>query len=216
MKKRMELFMKRKKTMSKTRNVFLAILVCVVMLFATACGNKSDTFKHGSWSGVTYTSKFLGIKIQLGSDWMVFSEEIIAEAVGISDMSDSNIRTVFDEGRPITEMSALRSDASSISITVQDNDTAGALSGQDFFSEENISRLKADFEGSGAECTVYKDTVRFLGKDTDCIDLSYSMLNISSCEIIIPVFISHYTAMITFSANSRSDLPVLIGMVTAI
>ena len=205
--------------MGRTRNVFLALTVCVVMLFAAACGNKSNTFKHGSWSGNTYTSKFLGIRIQLGSDWMVTSDDILAMAIGISDMSDGNIRTVFDEGRPITEMSALRSDASSISITVQDNDTAGVLSEQDFFSEDNISRLKADFEGSGAECTVYKDTVRFLGKDTDCINLSYtalSPLNISSCEIIIPVFISHYTAIITFSANSRSDLASLIGMAAAV
>lgn len=200
--------------MCKTRNVFLALAACVVMLFATACGNK-DAFKHGSWSGMTYTSKFLGIKIQLDSDWMVTSDEIIAKGIGVSDMSDSNIRSVFDKGRPITEMYALRYDASSISITVQDNDTAGVLSEEDFFSEENISRLKADFDETGS-CSVYKDTVRFLGKDTDCIDLSYTMLNISSCEIIIPVFISHYTAIITFSANDRTDLASLIGMATAI
>lgn len=200
--------------MCKTRNVFLALAACVVMLFATACGNK-DSFKHGSWSGMTYTSEFLGIKIQLDSDWMVTSDEIIAKGIGVSDMSDSNIRSVFDKGRPITEMYALRYDASSISITVQDNDTAGVLSEEDFFSEENISRLKADFDETGS-CSVYKNTVRFLGKDTDCIDLSYTMLNISSCEIIIPVFISHYTAIITFSANDRTDLASLIGMATAI
>ena len=203
--------------MSKPRKVFLAIIACAVLLFAAACGKDNASFKHGSWNGNTYSSKFLGIKIQLDSDWIVTPDEMLTMAFGVSDMSDSNIRSVLDNGRPITEMSALRSDAASISITVQDNDTAGVLSKEDFFSEENISRLKADFEETGS-CTVYKATVRFLGKDTDCINLSYTFtqLNISSCEIIIPVFISHYTAVITFSANNQTDLAALIGTVTAI
>ena len=206
--------------MNRTRKIFLALIVCVVVLFAAACGNDNASFKHGSWSDNTYTSKFLGLKIQLGSDWMASSDDILAKTLGISDMSDSSLRTVFDKGGAVVEMSALRSDASSISITVMDNDTAEVLNEEDFFSEENISRLKADFESTGSECTVYKDTVRFLGKDTDCINLAYTVqlpaLSTPSCEILIPFFKSHYTAIITFSANDRVSLSELLGVAAAI
>lgn len=201
--------------MSKIRKVFLAITACVMLLFATACSNKGE-FSHGSWSENTYSSKFLGIRLQLDTNWMVFSDDILSKAASISDMSDSSIRTVFDRGGMITEMSALKSDASSISITVQDNDTAEALNYEDFFSEENISRLKADFDEAGMACTVFKDSVRFLGKDTDCINMSYTVLGTRSYEIIIPVFISHYTAIITFSAGSPASLNALVGLATAI
>lgn len=200
--------------MSKTRKVFLVITACIMLLFATSCTDK-DAFSHGSWNEYTYSSEFLGIKLRLDANWMVFSDDILSKAAGISDMSDSSIRTAFDRGVMITEMSALKSDASSISITVQDNNTADALTEEDFFSEENLSRIRADFEETGS-CTIYKDTVRFLGKDTDCINLSYTLLNISSCEIIIPVFISHYTAIVTFSANDPAALAALVGTATAI
>ena len=199
--------------MSKTRKVFLVITACIMLLFATSCADKGE-FSHGSWNDYTYSSKFLGIKLRLDANWMVFSDEILSKAAGISDMSDSSIRTAFDRGSMITEMSALNSN-SSISITVQDNDTADALNEEDFFSEENLSRIRADFEETGS-CTIYKDTVRFLGKDTDCINLSYTLLNISSCEIIIPVFISHYTAIVTFSANDPATLAALVSTATAI
>ena len=196
------------------RKIVLCITACVMLLFVTACGN-SSTFRHGSWDGNTYTSKFLGLKLELDSYWIMTSDETLAKAAGISDMSDSNILTVFNNGGTISEMSALGSGGSSVSITVQDNDTSETPAEEDFISE-SVAHLKADFDASGFENTVEKDTVRFLGKDTDCIYLAYTAYNISSHELIIPIFKSHYTAVVTFSADSRSGLNTLVGMTSAV
>lgn len=200
--------------MNRTRRVVLAIMACALFL-VTACGKGSASFGHGSWDGNTYSSEFLGIKIQLGSDWTADRDDSLAMAAGISDMSESRIQTVFDKGGTIMEMYAVGHGGSSISITVQDNDTAEALSEEEFFSK-TVPYLKSDFEASGFEYSVDKGTVRFLGKDTDCINLSYAAYKVQAHEIIIPIFKSHYTAIITFSAGDRSGLSALVGMVTAI
>lgn len=202
--------------MNRTRKVFLVIMVCVVMLFATACGNKDNTpFKHGTWSGSTYTSEFFGLRVQIGSDWKSLSESDLAKSAGISDMSDSNIKSAFDKGGYIYDMMAIKSNGSSMNITIQDNEKTVSLSEKDFFTA-GIPIIKAQFEAAGYKCSAEKDAVSFLGKTADCINLALTANNTTVYEILIPVFKSHYTACITFGSLNKSELYTLLSMVTAI
>lgn len=190
-------------------------MACVVMLFATACGKDNTPFSHGRWSGNTYTSEFFGLKMQLGSEWIVIPESDLAKRAGIRDMSESSIQSVFDRGATFYEMVAARSDGSSISIAIQDHDKTVALSEEEFFSA-GLPFVKTMLEAQGYNCAVEKDTVHFLGKNTSCISLSLTKNNLTLHEMMIPVFKSHYTALIAFGSASKPDLYLLIDMVSAI
>lgn len=151
--------------------IFLAITVCVMTLLTSACGKDSTPFKHGSWSGQTYTSDFLGIKIQTGSDWTITTDADIAKGHGIADMSDSNIQTFLDKGGYITEMAAGKADGANINIVVQDNDKSMALNEKNYFTD-GVELAKSQLEMLGMTCTVQKGNVNFLGKSTDCIEVT--------------------------------------------
>ena len=201
--------------MNKTRKAFAVILVCVVTLFATACGKDNTPFSHGTWNGKTYTSEFFGIRLQLGSEWVVISDNDLAKRMRIKDMSESSIQSVFDKGGNVYEMITARADGSSISIVIQDHNKTLALSEEEFFSA-GLPFVKTMLEAQGYKCSVEKDTVYFLGKNTFCISLSLTANNVTVHEIMIPVFKSHYTALISFGSGSKPDLYLLIDMVSAI
>lgn len=201
--------------MSKTRKILLVIMACVVMLFATACGKDNTPFTHGSWSGNTFTSEFFGIKVQIGSDWTAVSDADLAKSAGITNMSESNILTVLDKGKPLYDMMAVKSNGSSMNITIQDSDKTVSLSEKEFFTA-GIPIIKAQFEAMGYKVSAEKDTVNFLGKATDCISLSLTLNNVTVHEILVPVFKSHYTASINFGSLEKSELYSLLAMVTAV
>lgn len=201
--------------MNKTRKILLAVMACVVLLFATACGKDNTPFSHGSWSGNTYTSEFFGIKVQLGSDWTAVSDADLARSSGIPDMSETSIRSRFDKGAALYEMMAVRSDGTSMNITIQDSDKTVSLSEEQFFTA-GIPLIKSQFEAAGYKCSVEKDTVYFLGKTVDCISLSLTANNVTVHEILVPVFKSHYTASINFGSLNKADLFSLMAMVSEI
>ena len=201
--------------MNRTRKAFLVIMACVVMLFATACGkNDSSSFKHGSWSGSTYTSEFLGIKIPAGSDWTITSDTELAQAFGVSDMSDSSIKSIFDKGGVLTEMMAGNDDGTSINITVQDNTGIEGFSEAQYL-DSAMELVESQFEAFGLSCTAQKKSVDFLGKSTDCIELAVEVSDQTIYELQIPIFKSHYTASITFASFNKSELNTLVSSVTA-
>lgn len=193
----------------------MAIMACVVMIFATACGKNNTPFTHGTWDGRTYTSEFLGLKIQFGTEWVPINDANLAKTVGISDMSEKSIQKVFDKGGSIYELMSAKSNGSSINITVQDNDKASSLSEKVFF-DAGVPLIKKQYESTGYKCSVEKSVVSFLGKNTDCIDLSLTQGEKTLYCILIPVFKSHYTACIVFGSLSKPDLYSLLAMASAI
>lgn len=200
--------------MNKTRKVILVIMVCAVMLFTTACKDNTP-FKHGSWSGNTYTSEFFGIKVQVDSGWTVFSDADLAKAAGMSDMSESSIQSVFDRGGSIYEMMAAKSNGSSMNITIQDSDKTVSWKEKDFFNAGK-ALIKSQYEAAGFKCSVEQSSVNFIGKSTDCLDISLSQNGQTLYCIMIPLFKSHYTSCILFGSLSKPDLYSLIALVSAL
>lgn len=200
--------------MQKVRKVFTVILVCSLMLFTTACKKGDTPFKHGTVSGSTYTSEFLGIKVQAGSGWTMLSDADLAKSNGISDMSESSIQSVFDKGVYIAEMMMSKKDGVSINFTVQDNDKSLSFSEKEYFTT-GVELIKAQSDAQGFGSDVKKSSVNFLGKSTNCIELSLTMSGTTIHQIQIPIFKSHYTASLTFNSLNKSELQSLVDMVTA-
>lgn len=200
--------------MNKIRKLFLAVTAFAMLLLVSACGKDNTPFKHGSWSSTnTYTSDFLGIKIQAGSDWTISADAEIAKNFGITDMSDSSIMSVLDKGRYITEMAAGKADGANINIVVQDNDKSVGINEKNYFTD-GVKLAQSQLELLGITCTAQKGSVIFLGKSTDCIEVTIPMDDATLYEVQVPIFKSHYTASITFAAFSKAEMYSLVTMVT--
>ena len=201
--------------MNKIGKALIAVLTCVLMIAVTACGKKDAPFEHGLWSGSTYTSGFLKLKIQTDSDWKVFSDAELAINNGISNMSETSIQNVFYNYGCLTEMMASKDGGTTISVAVWSNDKTTNFSEKEFFTN-GISTVKAQFEAGGYVCDIQKSDVDLLGKSIDCIELSVPLGSMTRYEIRIPIFVNRYTAILSFSSFDKAETYALLDTVTAI
>lgn len=187
--------------MRRAGRIISAILICALMLLMTACGG--GKFKHGTISGTTYTSKFLGLKASFDSDCMMFSDAQLASAFGVPDMSSENVRKVLDKTGSITEMTVILAGGDSVSITVHDRKKIGAPAEDEYFDlvKQNLSQ---------ENIPVTLGTVDFLGKSTRCIEYSMTVLKDTVYETLIPIFKGDYIAIVSFSSAKKDNIKPLI------
>ncbi|MDE6733571.1 MAG: hypothetical protein K2J77_11955 [Oscillospiraceae bacterium] len=188
--------------MKKASRIFSLILLCTLMLLMTACGGKK--FSHGTISGTTYTSKYIGLKASFDSDSIIFTDETLARGNGISDMSDKNIRKAFEKDGSISEMIVITTAGDTVDITVHDRKTLGLPDEEEYFetakqhlAEENI------FASIG--------TVDFLGKSTRSIEYSMTILGDTSYDLLIPIFKDDYVVIVSFSSAQKDNIKPLIN-----
>lgn len=186
--------------MKRTIKALMAVMLCALMLFMTACGKKSAEFEHGTVSGTAYTSKFLGLKADLGSGWTFFSDSDLAKANGVSDMSASSVKTAFDKRGTIAEMMATKQDGDSVNIMVSYSKD-GAPSEDEYFDmiKEGYSKLNPSY-----------GRITFLGKSVRCVDLSVSALGVTAYETQIPILKGDYIVCVTFSSAKKENIKTLI------
>lgn len=202
--------------MKRISKVFSVIALCALMLFMTACGSGSkEKFKHGTVSGSTYTSDFIGVKATFGSGWTFYTEAQLAQANGVSDMSASSIESAFSKTGTINEMMVLKEDGTSVNIVVQDCTKTGKLKEDTYFTSVGLDMIKTQLESMGAKASLSAGTVTFLGKSARCINASMTMNGVTVYMIQVPIFKDDYIASITFGSVNKSDLPSLVAMFTA-
>ena len=200
--------------MNKTRKVFLAVMACVVMLFATACGELA--FKHGSWSGQTYSSEFFGFSVKGESGWNATTDEGIAKFHDISDLSSGNIKSVLNKGA-FVEMMLSKPGGTSINIYVYDNEKFPQYREYQYVD----ARIKSIEDEFGAFSTISynakQSTVDFLGKLTVCVETDMTLSGLSTTYgYEIPVVKDNFTASIVLSAPSKEELNSAIKRFSAI
>lgn len=199
--------------MKKASRIISVILMCALMLLMTACGGTK--FKHGTIGGSTYTSDFLGVKAKFSSEWNLFSDAEMAKYNGITDMSDSSIKSKFKQSGTIYDMMVARSDGASINIVIQDTKVTGKLKEDTYFTT-GLEIVKKQFEAMGANVSLKADTTIFCGKSTRCIKLVMSMSGLTMHMIQIPIFKGDYIGNITFGAFDESDLSGFMAMFSAV
>lgn len=184
------------------------------MFLMTACGG-GQKFKHGTISGSSYTSDFLGVKATFGSDWMLYSDSQTAAYNGLSDMTDKSIQSKFDQNGTIYDMVVARSDGASINIVVQDTKKTGKLKEETYFTT-GLDLIKMQLEATGAKVSLKADTATFLGQSTRCIKVSMTLNGVTVHMIQVPIFKGDYVSSITFGSLKESDLPTFMAMFTAV
>lgn len=206
----------------KPTRVFLMIVIFTLTVFVTGCGKGSESkpealFGHGKWKDGTYTSDFLGVTANFGSDWTITSDAELARAQAIPDMSDESVRSAIDRTGSFTELSAAGKGGASISIIAENGAKTGNADEYAFFTAglENIRR-----EISEAGCVVIsvaEGSELFLGKSVRCVHITMSVPEYDRMlyQRRIPFFKGDCAAVITFTALSEDDFPEMLALFAA-
>ena len=196
------------------RKIFLTVILCAVMLLVTGCGDKFE-FKHGSWDMKTYTSEYFGIKAKVESDWDISDDRSLSADNKISDMSDSSIETLFKDKGSFHEMKALKPNGDNINIFVYDTEKLSSYTKENYFTVY-MEALDKDYGSRLMHSKITKDSVNFLGKNTDCLRVESTVLGTTVYEFKIPIFDERYTANISLSTTSKYRLNELAAMFSVI
>lgn len=200
----------------KIGRILIAAALCVLTLMMTACGKDNTPYTRGVWSGTTFTSTFLGLKVNAGSEWMIMNDEYLAKATGISDMSASSIQKTLDSGKYVPDMMVMKANGSSVNITVQDNDKAKVKFNEKDYFKSGPAFIEMQIKQQGGTCTVQEGNVNFLGKSTRCLEVTAKISGREVYEIQVPMFVSHYMVSVTFGATSKAELYTAVAMMTAL
>ena len=138
-----------------------------------------QTYSPGEWDGNTFTSEFLGIRIQLDSDWEPYSNAQIAEMNGIADMSFASARDILADG--MYYMNA-KGPGLLDSMEIFVSDTASDVLDKD--------QLKQTYVEAGFECETSLSNIEFLGETVKSIEAKISNGNLTLYEtrVYIPAF----------------------------
>lgn len=200
----------------KIGRILIAAALCVLTLMMAACGKDNTPYTRGVWSGTTFTSTFLGLKVNAGSDWNIVKDAELAKMAGISDMSASNIQKTLDSGKYVPDMMMTKMNGTSVNITVQDNDKSKVKFTEKDYFKSGPALIEMQIKQQGGTCTVQEGNVNFLGKGTRCLEVTAKLSGREVYEIQVPMFISHYMVSVTFGATSKAELYSAVAMMTAL
>lgn len=200
----------------KIGRILIAAVLCVLTLMMTACGKDNTPYTRGVWNGTTFTSTFLGLKVNAGSEWMIMNDEYLAKVIGVSDMSASTIQKTLDSGKYVPDMLMTKANGSSVNITVQDNDKSQIKFTEKEYFKSGPSIIELQMKQSGGTCTVQEGSVNFLGKSTRCLEVTAKISGREVYEIQVPMFVSHYMVSVTFGATTKAELYSAVAMMTAL
>ena len=199
--------------MKNVRKIITVILICALSLVVTACSS-SKAYTHGTSSGTTYTSSFLGVKAEFGSDWTLSDAASLAKMNGLSDMTESSTKSSFEKNGIVVDMYAVRQlDNSNINIVVEDvKKTYGKSLSEDEYYKKGLETVKTQMSAIDSSAQITEGKTDFLGKSTRCFNISVNIGGVNIYERQVPIFRGDYVSVITFSSLSSSELDSLVGV----
>lgn len=193
--------------MTKINKLLTAVLACAMMIFVTACGESSASAKkysHGKLNGNVYSSEFIGITAEFGSDWTFLDDKALLQSNGITEFSEENAKS----GNYITEMWVSNSNNDSVNITVQNIKAVGLNLTEEKLIEKTIETVDAQYSAYGLESKATKGTGTFAGKTVKTIhyDVSSDLMTIEQMQYLI--FEGNYAIAITVTITSDSNYTI--------
>ena len=164
-------------------------------------GSKEKDFSTGKVTTNKYTNEFLGITVELGSDWTFMTDAQIEEnnktALGLVG---DDYKALMENASSFTDMMATKSNQTdTVNVTFEKLTGANLLLTEDRYAELSLDTLKGSFESMGMTDVVVangKDT--FAGAEHACITLSAKYNGNAVYEKLIVVKCSGY--MVTVCA----------------
>ncbi|MDD6830873.1 MAG: hypothetical protein PUE37_04700 [Firmicutes bacterium] len=197
---------------------FSALLLAVLMpLSLAACGGGGQSTDKEFSAGVTdvntYTNEYFGFAATLDENWTMLTEEQIAQVTGqtAEALDDDNLAKMYDDGKVVMEMYGVRSDNSTVNITVENLGTInGAKYDESGYVDESLKKLPDQLSAGGfTDIKTEKTTVTFAGTEHDGITITASVQSTAVHEVLACVKVGNYVAVITavtFGDSNPSEI----------
>ena len=204
---------------------FSALLLAVLMpLSLAACGGGGQStdkeFSAGVTDGNTYTNEYFGFAATLDENWTMLTEEQIAQITGqtAEALDDENLAKMYDDGKVVMEMYGVRSDNSTVNITVENLGTInGAKYDESGYVDESLKQLPDQLSAGGfTDIKTEKTTVTFAGTEHDGITITASVQSTAVHEVLACVKVGNYVAVITAVTFGDSNPSEILDLFKAI
>lgn len=204
---------------------FSALLLAVLMpLSLAACGGGGQStdkeFSAGVTDGNTYTNEYFGFAATLDENWTMLTKDQITQITGqtAEALNDENLAKMYEDGKVVMEMYGVRSDNSTVNITVENLGTInGAKYDESGYVDESLKQLPDQLSAGGfTDIKTEKTTVTFAGTEHDGITITASVQSIAVHEVLACVKVGNYVAVITAVTFGDSNPSEILDLFKAI
>ena len=204
---------------------FSALLLAVLMpLSLAACGGGGQStdkeFSAGVTDGNTYTNEYFGFAATLDENWTMLTKDQITQVTGQTAeiLDDDNLAKMYDDGKVVMEMYGVRSDNSTVNITVENLGTInGAKYDESGYVDESLKQLPDQLSAGGfTDIKTEKTTVTFAGTEHDGITITASVQSTAAHEVLACVKVGNYVAVITAVTFGDSNPSEILDLFKAI
>ncbi|CCX71901.1 putative uncharacterized protein [Firmicutes bacterium CAG:555] len=204
---------------------FSALLLAVLMpLSLAACGGGGQStdkeFSAGVTDGNTYTNEYFGFAATLDENWTMLTKDQITQITGqtAEALNDENLAKMYDDGKVVMEMYGVRSDNSTVNITVENLGTInGAKYDESGYVVESLKQLPDQLSAGGfTDIKTEKTTVIFAGTEHDGITITANVQSTAVHEVLACVKVGNYVAVITAVTFGDSNPSEILDLFKAI
>lgn len=204
---------------------FSALLLAVLMpLSLAACGGGGQStdkeFSAGVTDGNTYTNEYFGFTATLDENWTMLTKDQITQITGqtAEAFDDENLAKMYEDGKVVMEMYGVRSDNSTVNITVENLGTInGAKYDESGYVDESLKQLPDQLSAGGfTDIKTEKTTVTFAGTEHDGITITASVQSTAVHEVLACVKVGNYVAVITAVTFGDSNPSEILDLFKAI
>lgn len=204
---------------------FSALLLAVLMpLSLAACGGGGQStdkeFSAGVTDGNTYTNEYFGFAATLDENWTMLTKDQITQITGQTAeiLDDDNLAKMYEDGKVVMEMYGVRSDNSTVNITVENLGTInGAKYDESGYVDESLKQLPDQLSAGGfTDIKTEKTTVTFAGTEHDGITITANVQSTAVHEVLACVKVGNYVAVITAVTFGDSNPSEILDLFKAI
>lgn len=209
------------KKLSRFSALLLAVLIPLSLAACGGGGQLTDKeFSAGVTDGNTYTNEYFGFAATLDENWTMLTKDQITQITGQTAeiLDDDNLAKMYDDGKVVMEMYGVRSDNSTVNITVENLGTInGAKYDESGYVDESLKQLPDQLSAGGfTDIKTEKTTVTFAGTEHDGITITANVQSTAVHEVLACVKVGNYVAVITAVTFGDSNPSEILDLFKAI
>lgn len=209
------------KKLSRFSALLLAVLIPLSLAACGGGGQSTDKeFSAGVTDGNTYTNEYFGFAATLDENWTMLTKDQITQITGqtAEALNDENLAKMYDDGKVVMEMYGVRSDNSTVNITVENLGTInGAKYDESGYVDESLKQLPDQLSAGGfTDIKTEKTTVTFAGTEHDGITITANVQSTAVHEVLACVKVGNYVAVITAVTFGDSNPSEILDLFKAI
>ena len=223
------LFMKGVDSMKKFLCILLSVLLVASLWGCDTASIRGQTvggeqnpseaeFGLGTASGTAYYNNFLGIRCELPSGWVFYTDEQIREMNNITaDLMGDEVKEILEKATIVYDMACVNGSTGDTINVNMEKLTALQLVGLDLKAvlEAQISLLQQTYENAG--CTniqIFYQKVKVDGKDFDALKFSVQVYGVNMYGVCFSFLRGNYIANVSLVSAQTDKVEEMLGYFT--